>query len=149
VLPLPGSASGTSNSRIAVATGIPRAWWLQGSSLGPSTTSSLVTATFGSSTTTVVPVTLDDGRASLPNQPWATPDGTILLISTTYAPPSKDTTEHLFYARLDAGTGLTLADAQRIYPVDAADADGDPSLTGDACALLFTRNGALYGALRD
>ncbi len=146
-VPLPGASATKMQWRIAVAPDIVRAWWLETG--GATNAAALMTASLASSSSATVTVKLDDGNASFPNQPWVSLDGTILLVSATYAPPSLDTTEHLFFARLSIVTGMTIADAQRIYPADASDADGDPSLSSDGCALLFTRNGELFGALRD
>ncbi len=139
-LSLPGSTDTTSEWRIAVATDANRLFWLSSNPQG------LVTAKPGDSASVAVPTALDDGSAGVANQPWVTPDGKILLFATTYA---KQLITHVFWSELDATTGQAKGNATRIYPMDATDADGDPALASNACALLFTRNNVLWGALRD
>jgi hypothetical protein len=134
-LMLPGAPP--SASRIAVATGTQRYFWLA--------SSTLTTFAAGDPEPASVAVNLDDSAPGSNLEPWVTPDGTVLLLSAT---PSGALSPHLYFARLN-GNGQVNAgtNAQRIFTT--TDDDEDPSLTTNACALLFTRAGSVYGAFRD
>jgi hypothetical protein len=140
-LALPGGSAGASQIRIAIAPGASRAWWLGGNGL--------VTATLGAATSTPVPMNLSNGNPGLPNQPWVTPDGSVMLFVSQLT-TGTDLALHLFYARMStsgAVAGQQASNAVRVF--QGSDVDGDPSLTANSCALLFTRAAVLYGAVRN
>lgn len=153
---LPG---GTRDSRVAVAPGaIPPRFWYR--SNGGAAAERLVTAPVGASAAKPVTITLDKGCPGVAiDAPWATPDGNHLLFGAAYPDaacnPAPTAPAHLFHARLDdQGQQLAGKPAERIFPDDDAASDGMPSLSADACFLLFSRfdasaNGRILAAVRE
>jgi hypothetical protein len=130
---------------ISVATDVvpPRFFWLRGGQVstttGPAVPVKSLTITYAMSGCVAKPGSIAD--------PWVRPDGTRLLFSGTYydgnpcMPTMTGAQSRLFYVDLDPATGDPTGDALPIFPLDTSDGDQTPSLSPDACLLLFSRSG--------
>jgi hypothetical protein len=149
-LSLPGDSGVTSQHSIAVATGLQpvRVFWIN-----VGTTSALMTATPGNGQPAPVTITLPTNeKVGDVDDPWVTADGQLLFF-TSHLQSEAVTNTHLYYARMvtsgpSAGQQSNASTAARVFPIDM-NGDTEPSLTPDACAILFTRGGAFLAALRD
>ena len=149
-------AGGKRDSEIAAAPDAspPRFYWMSGDS---ALTQRLVTAT-GASTPASVKMVFENGCSSdVVQGPWISRDGKLLLFGA--APPSGATCtpssvlKRLYVARMnDQGVQVATDAARPIFPDDGTSFDSTPSLSPDACFLLFARftpHGQIMIAARD
>lgn len=136
-------AGGKRDSDIAAAPDAspPRFYWMSGDS---ALTQRLVTAT-GASPTASVKLLFENGcSGDAVEGPWISRDGKLLLFGA--APPSGATCtpslvlKRLYVARMnDQGTQVAADAARPIFPDDTTSFDSTPSLSPDACFMLFAR----------
>lgn len=151
-----GLAGGKRESEIAAAPGAspPRFYWMSGDD---PLTQHLVTAT-ATSPPAGVKLLFENGcSGDVVQGPWISRDGKLLLFGA--APPVDVTCvpiqaqKRLYVARMNDQGAQVAADAARpIFPDDSSSFDSTPSLSPDACFMLFARftpHGQIMIAARD
>jgi hypothetical protein len=126
----------------------PRIFWLRGGHVW--------TATAAGQGATALTIAFEGGCKTDPagsiDNPWVRPDGGRLLFNasalTSACAVATGSQYRLYYVDLDPSSGQPTGEATQIFSDAANHDDVTPSLSPDACTLLFARSSALAQAPR-